>query len=176
MYEYQVRGETERKFSVAHVVRPGTRATNACLCFTLMSKMPDGKPWLRAADHRDPSRGVLLDLLDLQEDCDWKMDSTVMIPNVDPITAFDDNMQVQCLPVYGADQPKWTYRKVPKAFHETVGSHRNSLIIGVTKTNCACSSRGSSSWCTSPVISKGQTLRVPGQERVSETYPVLLVS
>ena len=56
--------------------------------------MPDGKPWLRTADQRDPSQGVLLDL---QEDCDWKMDSTVMLPNIDHITAFDDNMQVQCL-------------------------------------------------------------------------------
>ena len=34
--------------------------------------------------------------------------------SIDPITAFDDNMPVQCLPVYGAEQPKWTYRKVPK--------------------------------------------------------------
>ena len=58
--EYQVKGETKRKFSVAYVVRPQTRTTNACLCFTLMSKMPDGKPWSRAADKRDPSRGVLL--------------------------------------------------------------------------------------------------------------------
>ena len=111
VYEYQVNGETKRKFSVAYVVRPRTETTNACLCFNLMSKMPDGNPWSRAADKRDPSRGVLLDL---QEDCDWKMDSTVMLPNIDPVTALDDNMQVQCLPVYGADQPKWTYRRVPK--------------------------------------------------------------
>ena len=104
-------GETKRKFSVAYVVRPRTRTTNACLCFTLMSKMPDGKPWSRAADKQDPSRGVLLDL---QEDCDWKMDSTVLIPNIDPITALDDNMQVQCLPVCGSDQTKWTYLKVLK--------------------------------------------------------------
>ena len=93
------------------MARPRTRATNACLCFTLMSKMPDGEPWSRAADQRDPSRGVLLDL---QEDCDWKMDSTVMLPDIDPITAFDDNMQAQCRPVYGADHPNWTYRNVPK--------------------------------------------------------------
>ena len=104
-------GRQKRKFSVAYVVRPRTRTTNACLCFTLMSKMPDNKPWSRAADERDPSRGVLLDL---QEDCDWKMDSTVLIPNVDPITALDDNMQVQCLPIHGAGQPEWTYRRVPK--------------------------------------------------------------
>ena len=42
------------------------------------------------------------------------MDSTVMLPNIDPITAFDDNMQVQCLPVYGLDQAMWTHRRVPK--------------------------------------------------------------
>ena len=70
MYEYQVKGETKRNFSAAYVVRSET--TDACLCFTLMSKMPDGKPWSRSADKRDPSRGVLLDL---QENCDWKMDS-----------------------------------------------------------------------------------------------------
>ena len=42
------------------------------------------------------------------------MPSTVMLVNIDPVTVFDDNMQVQCLPVFGADQSKWTYRKVPK--------------------------------------------------------------
>ena len=45
VHEYQVQGETKRKFSVAYVVRPRTETTDACLCFTLMSKMPDGKPW-----------------------------------------------------------------------------------------------------------------------------------
>ena len=45
---------------------------------------------------------------------DWKMDSTVLLPTIDPITALDDDMQVQCLPVYQADQPKWTYWRVPK--------------------------------------------------------------
>ena len=53
--------------------------------------MPDGKPWSRSADKRDPSQGVLLDL---QENCDWKMDSTVLLPNIDPATALDDNVQV----------------------------------------------------------------------------------
>ena len=88
-----------------------TETTDACLCFTLMSKMPDGKPWSRSADKRDPSRGVLLDL---QESGDWKMGSTVLLPNIDPATALDDNVQAQCLPVFQADQPKWTYRRVPK--------------------------------------------------------------
>ena len=47
VYEYQVDGETRRQFFVAHVVRPRTKSSNACLCFTLMSKMPDQKPWKR---------------------------------------------------------------------------------------------------------------------------------
>ena len=92
VYEDQVEGETRRKFSVAFAVRPRTQSSNACLCFTDVE-------------------GVLLDL---KEDCEWRMDSTVMIPNIDPATALDDNMQVQCLPVHRSDQPKWTYRKVPK--------------------------------------------------------------
>ena len=93
------------------MVRPRTQTSNACLCFTLMSGMPGHKPWIRTIGTRAPSRVVLLDL---QENCEWKMDSTVMLCNIDPIKAFDDNMQVQCLPVYGSDQPKWTYQMVPK--------------------------------------------------------------
>ena len=111
MYEYQVNGETRRKFSVAHAVRPWTQASNACLCFTLLSNMLDQKPCKRSVSTRDPSRGVLLDL---QEDGEWRMPSTVMLLNIDPVVVFDDNMQVQFLPVFGSDQPKWTYRKVPK--------------------------------------------------------------
>ena len=111
VYEYQVNGETRRKFSVAHVVRPRTQTSNACLCFTLMSNMPDQKPWKRSVSASDPSRGVLLDL---QEDCEWKMPSTVMLCTIDSVAVFDDNLQVQCLPVFGSDHPKWTYRKVPK--------------------------------------------------------------
>ena len=38
----------------------------------------------------------------------------MLLTNVDPVKGFDDNMQAQCLPVYGSDHPKWTYRKVPK--------------------------------------------------------------
>ena len=62
MYDYQIDGETRRKFSVAHVVRPRTQTSNACLCLTLMSKVPDQKPWQRSISARDPSRGILLDL------------------------------------------------------------------------------------------------------------------
>ena len=49
VYEYTVDGTTRRRYSVAHVVRPRTNATNACLCFTLMSNLPEQKPWKRAA-------------------------------------------------------------------------------------------------------------------------------
>ena len=61
--------------------------------------------------------------MDLQEDCEWKMPSAMMLVNIDTVTVFDDNMQVQCLPVFGSDQPKWTYRKVPKveAFRSFTG-------------------------------------------------------
>ena len=42
------------------------------------------------------------------------MPSTVMLPSIDMAISREDNMQVQCLPVFGSDRPKWTYRKVPK--------------------------------------------------------------
>ena len=111
MYEYQAEGETRRRFSVAHVVRPRTKSSNACLCLTFMSKMLDQKPWQRPAGTRDHSRGIILDL---QENCDWKMPSTVMLHSNDLALSLEDNMQVQCLPVFGSDRPKWTYRKLPK--------------------------------------------------------------
>ena len=111
VYEYQVDGATRRRFSMAHVVRPRTNSTNACLCFTLMSKLPEHKPWKRAAGGEDPSRGVILDL---QEECDWKMPATVMLHTNEIALSLDDSTQVQCLPVYKSDRPKWTYRKVPK--------------------------------------------------------------
>ena len=76
VYEYTVDGTTRRRYSVAHVVRPRTNSTNACLCFTLMSKLPEHKPWKRAAGEKDPSRSIILDL---QEECDWKMPGTVMM-------------------------------------------------------------------------------------------------
>ena len=100
---------------MAHVVRPRTSTTNACLCFTLMSGLPEHKPWKRAAGEKDPSRGVILDL---QEKCDWKMPATVMMHTKEMITeivrSLDDDLQIQCLPVYRTDRPKWTNRKVPK--------------------------------------------------------------
>ena len=65
VYEYQVDGETRRQFSVAHAVRPRTKSSNACLCFTLMSKMPDQKLWKRPTGTRDHSRGIILDLQEI---------------------------------------------------------------------------------------------------------------
>ena len=62
VYEYTVDGTVRRRYSVAHVVRPRTSTENACLCFTLMSKLPECKPWKRAAGEKDPSRGIILDL------------------------------------------------------------------------------------------------------------------
>ena len=99
--EYQVNGETRRQFSVAHVVRPRTKTSNACLCFTLMAKMPDQKPWKRPVDTRDPSRGIILDR---QATYDWKMPSTVMLRSNDFALSLEDHMQVQCLPVFGSVQ------------------------------------------------------------------------
>ena len=111
VYEYTVDGTTQRRYSVAHVVRPRTSTTNACLCFTLMSKLPEHKPWKRAAGEKDPSRSIILDL---QEHCDWKMPATVMMHTKEVQLSLDDNMQTQCLPVYRTDRPKWAYRKVLK--------------------------------------------------------------
>ena len=59
------------------------------------------------------------------------------------VTALDDNMQVQCLPVFQADQPKWTYRRVPKVssfqnsqgFHLGAGNIRHSRITCVLRTS-----------------------------------------
>ena len=55
VYEYQIGGQTKRMYSVAHVVRPRTVTTEACLCFSLMATLPSCKPWKRPV-------GILLDL------------------------------------------------------------------------------------------------------------------
>ena len=67
VYEYQVGGQTKRMYSVAHVVRPRTATTEACLCFSLMSTLPSHKPWKRPAGQKDPSRSILLDLRQTQK-------------------------------------------------------------------------------------------------------------
>ena len=50
----------------------------------------------------------------MQEECDWKMPATVMMHTNEIQLSLDDSLQVQCLPVYRTDRPKWAYRKVPK--------------------------------------------------------------
>ena len=89
VYEYMVDGTTRRRYSVAHVVRPRTYSTTACLCFTLMSKLPEHKPWKRAAGEKDPSRSVILDL---QEECDWRMPATVMMHTSEIQLSLDDSL------------------------------------------------------------------------------------
>ena len=42
------------------------------------------------------------------------MNSTVKVALFDPAKSLGDGMQVECLPVYKAETPQWTYRKVPK--------------------------------------------------------------
>ena len=78
-----------------------------------MSKLPEHKPWKRAAGEKDPLRSIILDL---QEECDWKMPATVMMhTHTNEIQmSLDDSLQVQCLPENRTDRPKWAYRKVPK--------------------------------------------------------------
>ena len=77
--------------------------------------MPDQKPWKRSGSARDPSRGIILDL---QEDCEWKMPSTVMLPSIDIAVTLEDNMQVQCLPVFGSDHcPRSQSSGISEEFH-----------------------------------------------------------
>ena len=111
VYEYQVDGQTKRMYSVAHVVRPRTATTEACLCFTFMSTLPDRKPWKRSAGQKDPSRSIILDLREAQN---WRLPATVLTPGDGIAENLTDDMQVQCLPVSKSSSPKWTYRTVPK--------------------------------------------------------------
>ena len=110
MYEYQVDGQTRRKYSVAHVVRPRTATTEGCLCFTMMSTLPNRKPWKRPAGQKDPSRSILLDLREAQN---WRLPATVLTTGDDIAENLTDDMQVQCLPVPKSSSPKWSYRAVP---------------------------------------------------------------
>ena len=68
----------------------------------------------------DPSRGIILDF---QEKCDGKMPSTVILHSNSIAVSLEDHMQVQCLPVFGSDRPRWTYRKLPKVteFRSLIG-------------------------------------------------------
>ena len=42
------------------------------------------------------------------------MPATMIMHTSEIALSLDDSLQVQCLPVYKTDRPKWTYRKVPK--------------------------------------------------------------
>ena len=111
VYEYQCGDQTKRMYSVAHVVRPRTPTTNACLCFSLMDALPTSKPWKRPVGQRDPSRSVLLDLRPFPN---WQLPATVLDLGNDIARDLTDDQQVQCLPVARSSVPKWTYRTVPK--------------------------------------------------------------
>ena len=146
VYEYTVDGTTWSRYSVAHVVRPRTSTTNACLCFTLLSSPPEKKPWKRAAGEKDPSRGIILDLHEVR---DWKMPATVMLHNNEIQLSPDDDSLIQCLPVYKTDRPKWSYRKVPKVTRfrnfdripswcrKPQGMNYRLCAEDLTKTHCA---------------------------------------
>ena len=111
VYEYQCGDKTKRMYSVAHVVRPRTATSEACLCFSLMEAMPSCKPWKRPAGQKDPSRSVLLDLRPFPN---WQLPATVLDLGNDIAKDLTDDLQVQCLPVARSSTPKWTYRTLPK--------------------------------------------------------------
>ena len=111
VYEYQYGDQTKRMYSVAHVVRPRTPTSEACLCFSLMEAMPSCKPWKRPADQKDPSRSVLLDL---RPSLNWQLPATVLDLGNDIARDLTEDLQVQCLPVARSSIPKWAYRTLPK--------------------------------------------------------------
>ena len=102
VYEYQIGGQTKRMYSVAHVVRPRTATTEACLCFSLMAAMPSCKPWERPAGQKDPSRSILLDLRQSQE---WRLPATVLLTGDDFAKDLKEDLEVQCLPVSKSSIP-----------------------------------------------------------------------
>ena len=111
VYEYQHEDQTKRVYSVAHVVRPRTPTTEACLSFSLMKSLPTSKPWTRQAGQKDPSRSVLLDLRPFPN---WQLPATVLDLGTQIGLDLTDDLQVQCLPVARSNEPEWTYRTLPK--------------------------------------------------------------
>ena len=111
MCEYQREDQIKRMYSVAHVVRPRTPTTEACLCFSLMESLPTAKPWKRSAGQKDPSRSILLDLGPFPN---WQLPATVLDLGHDIARDPTDNLQVQCLPVARSNTPRWMYRTLPK--------------------------------------------------------------
>ena len=93
VYEYQIRGETKRNF-LLHMWSVLGRQLPMHAFASLLSKMPTQKPWSRLPDERDhlemtprPREPWLEDGIDCTTSTN------------DPVTALDDDMQVQCLPV-----------------------------------------------------------------------------
>ena len=111
VYEYQWEDETRRMYSVAHVIRPRTPTTEACLCFSLLRTLPTSKPWERPTGQKDPSRSILLDL---KPSLNWQLPATVLDLGQDIARNLADDQQVQCLPVAKSSTPKWMYRALPK--------------------------------------------------------------
>ena len=105
VYEYQWEDETRRMYSVAHVIRPRTPTTEACLCFSLLKTLPTSKPWKRPTGQKDPSRSILLDL---KSSLNWQLPATVLDLGRDIARDLTDDQQVQCLPVEG---------RVPRSGH-----------------------------------------------------------
>ena len=122
VYEYQVDGQTKRMYSVAHVVRPRTATTEACLCFTLMSTLPDRKPGKRSVGQKDPSRSIILDLREAQN---WRLPATMLTPGDDIAENLTDDMQVQLLAGVKVKQSKVDIQdsaqgdEVPKFWKDT---------------------------------------------------------
>ena len=111
VYEYQWEDETRRMYSVAHVIRPRTPTTEACLCFSLLKTLPTSKPWERPTGQKDPSRSILLDL---KSSLNWQLPATVLDLGHDIARNLTDDQQVQCLPAARSTTPKRTYRALPK--------------------------------------------------------------
>ena len=111
VYEYQWEDETRRMYSVAHVIRPRTPTTEACLCFSLLRALPTSKPWKRPTGQKDSSRSILLDL---KSSLNWQLPATVLDLGNDIAKDLTDDQQVQCLPVARSSTPKWAYRALPK--------------------------------------------------------------
>ena len=112
----------------------------------------------------------------------------MLLHTIDPAKALDDDMPVQCLPVYQADNPQWTYRRVPK-----VSSSRSFSRIpswcrkpqsftyhvcaeDLTKTAIVPSGLGRGGSYFSRVVSKRPILcDVPSQKRVSKVASMFLM-
>ena len=93
--------DVKKMYSVAYVIRPRTSESNACLCFTAVVQDSISQTMEERPDMCDPSRTVILDLEAASE---WQMDSIVEPVFWEPVKSLDDDKQVQCLPVFKAQQ------------------------------------------------------------------------